>query len=389
MAEEATSRATVDALLRDRTDDAVRRAAWETTGLVVLLGDPERTEAVWDDVLDTLPGQWRHLWRPAGPGPLLAGLRATPPPAPWTVVRLVDLRRFLMPDDAQLAAELTSTLRGVLRPSDRPLVVVATMPADVSVWRLLTQAPASGGSDRWSQARALLRGATVLMVTPAGASAGPGPAPTAAVLGRDPVVEPVVQSGIEPVVDPGIEPGMTVAPTLPGRWGWAGPPPVEQAPVEQAPVEPAEEPSPATEDAEVEVLGVLPARRPRSADGDQPVCARWRPAPAPELGSVEEPPEVLRDRALALEVEGNQEGAERLYELAAHSGDLVALARLAALRSGGTPRPSSDAAADLMYEAAAGEGNTAVLFGLAAAGHGRALWLLSRLKEEAGAEPPA
>jgi hypothetical protein len=73
-----------------------------------------------------------------------------------------------------------------------------------------------------------------------------------------------------------------------------------------------------------------------------------------------------------------------LYEQAAHRGDLVALARLAALRGyQESAAASSDADADQMFEAAAAEGNTAVLFGLAASGHGRALRLLARLREDA------
>jgi TPR repeat protein len=85
-----------------------------------------------------------------------------------------------------------------------------------------------------------------------------------------------------------------------------------------------------------------------------------------------------------MERAGHREGADRLYEQAAHRGDVVALARLAALRGyRESPTTSNDPDADRMFEAAAAEGNTAVLFGLAAAGHGRALRLLARLREDA------
>jgi hypothetical protein len=125
-------------------------------------------------------------------------------------------------------------------------------------------------------------------------------------------------------------------------------------------------------------------RRLRSTAGDRPVVIRWCPSALPSCESAAVAPEVLRERGLALEAAGRRESAERLFRQAAQGGDLLALGRLAALRSGGGVTRLVDEAADHMYEQAAAEGNTAVLFGLAAAGHARALRLLARLKEEAG-----
>lgn len=395
MAEEATSHGSVRPELRERMTQAVHEAATATSGLVVLIGEHGPAAEAWDAVLRppsgpspsglSPSGLWRRSWCPRDAGDLLAGLRASVPVAPWTVVRISDLRAVLMPVDAVLGAEVASTLRGVLRrPADRPLLVAATMPVDREGWRLLTEPPASGGHDRWAQARALLREAAVLIMdVPSRPGAGrPGASRTAEL----PESEPVPSGAV-----------LSVA--VPPDAGWPG---------------------------SDQVGGDLPetvlpgSGGSRARDGDEPESdrellgentvvmmgtavregvPRWVPAALPGEGQSRPTPEEVRLQALDLERAGNPAGAVRLYERAAHEGDLVALSGLARLWAshpaglggsanghGAGQRGAVGGADDdiaEMFRRAADERNTGVLFGLAAAGHPGALDLLTRLRAEA------
>jgi hypothetical protein len=402
VAEEATPHESVGAVLQERMRDAIRRAGWVSAGLVVLVGDRAVTEAAWDGVLDPVPGEWRRVWRPPDAGALLGGLRAVEPLAAWTVVRLDDLRRFLLPEDVDLGVEVAASLRGAFHvAADRPLLVAAAMPPDQDSWRVLTQVPASGGRGRRAQSCALLRGATVLTAhaepvpwvpgswvpgswVPGSAPSAPS-APSAAAEVAEVAEQGVARESLGELPAEAVRGAGIVVCESQGRAVEAGGTP--EGTVGGTP-EGAAVPGKGT----VRVAGpaaaperrTAPARRPRPASAGRPDWPRWRPTALPPP-KEDEPVESLRERGLRLERAGNREGAERLYEQAAQVGDLLALARLAALRAGGTPSALSSEVADRMYAQAAAEGNTAVLFCLAAAGHTAALRLLARLKEEAGA----
>lgn len=366
MAEEATARGAVGPVLKERLADAVRRVAWATSGLVIVIGEPVIAEAAWNAVLDPLPGRWRRIWRPAGAGDLLAGLRAVTPIEPWTVIRVADLRTVLMPDDVTLAVEVAATLRGVLgEPTGRPLLVAATMPPDRESWRRLQHAPASGGYDQWAQARALLQGALVLTadLAPGGGVAQPAPAPAPA---PEPEPEPEPAPEPEPVheretgpehgAESGARPGAEPGPEPTGE-----------------PAQAAPEPEPIGGQIVV-MTGAVTYRN----------VPRWMPSALPVTTGTRLTPEEARRLGLERQTAGDTESAVRWYERAAQEGDLVALERLASLRAGQAPGP----AAEQMFRRAAQERNTAVLFGLAAVGHQGALELLRQLRGEARPTDP-
>jgi len=381
----------------ERLLHAVRTAATGRSALVVLVGDPALTARALDDVLDRAGGPWWHTWTPTRPEHLVAGLRAGGGPGgvhPWTVVRLPSLARFVLGPDAAVATEAAAALRGALVDERlRPLLVLAEFdPLPAARYRL-TRPGASGGPATDVQAQALLRAATVL-VLPAGparttSAATPAPVATSATAGP---AAPIVPAVIRPA------PTVDVASPRPDREPAAGPVPVA-GPV--ADVEPARhadvvepdvaavvEPEP---DLELE-LDAEPEREPAPADRPDPpsgAVPRWQPSAAPWPVTVPEPADAARWRAVLREEAGNLDGAERLYEQAAMAGDLMALARLARLRDdpaadpGGEVggRPGGTAAdVDAYLDQAVAEGNTAVLFTLAAAGHPRALEELARLR---------
>jgi hypothetical protein len=119
-------------------------------------------------------------------------------------------------------------------------------------------------------------------------------------------------------------------------------------------------------------------------DAGPDVVRPWEPSAVPLPLSVPEPADAARWRAVLREDAGNLTGAERLYEQAAMGGDLDALASLGRLRDEGGRQ-----AVETLLEQAVAEGNTAVLFTLAAAGDARALAELTRLRDEAAEPPPA
>lgn len=97
--------------------------------------------------------------------------------------------------------------------------------------------------------------------------------------------------------------------------------------------------------------------------------------PGPVVDAFPETAEGVRELAEVWERDGNLAGAERLYEIAAMSGDLQALAELSRLRR------SPDSLRDMsqLYTQAVKERNVAALFRLAAAGHGGAVRALRRI----------
>ncbi len=105
--------------------------------------------------------------------------------------------------------------------------------------------------------------------------------------------------------------------------------------------------------------------------------------PGPVVDALPQTAEGVRELAEAWERDGNLSGAERLYEIAAMSGDLHALAELSRIRR------SPDALRDMaqLYTQAVKERNVAALFSLAAAGHGGAVRALRRILA-ARARPP-
>jgi hypothetical protein len=323
-------------VLRERLADAVRRAGATASGMVVLIGEPHEAEALWDDALGEVGGRRRGVWRPADAGELLARLRAPERLVPLTAIRITDLRAVLMPGDAGLGAEVAAGLRGALhRRGGSPLLVAATMPADRDSWRSLTDAPASGGPDRWSQARALLHRAAVLTVG------------TAFPHGRVPV-----------------RIGTAAADAAGAAGEGEGPGPVRGPAGDSAMI------------GENHVVMMGAALR-----GGVP---RWMPSALPNGQASRPGPEEMRRLGIEQERLGNVAGAVRLYERAAHEGDLVALSRIAALRPDqAADREREEDAAAEMFRRASQERNTAVLFGLAAVGHTGALDLLGRLRREA------
>lgn len=317
----------------NRLADAVRAATSGAGRFVVLVGDPSLTDTRVRGTVAWVPGF--RPWIPAGPEELAEGL---PSVAPRTAIGLVDLARFLLPADLALGAAVASALRAAVLDGARgPLLVVASLRPGAETWRRLTRPPASGGREPFveAQAQALLRYATVVPVVD---SLVAGPSVGVITAGAPRVIEPLVSDA---------EPGGAVAPV-----NVVGPVPVAV---------PAEAIAPVDEIPSVDVA--LPV------DVAPPV-------------EVPESPDAVRRRAALREASGNLEGAERLYERAAMSGDLEALASLGRLRNA----PPGEDAPDPFVAQAVIEGNTAVLFTLAAAGHPGALAALAMLREDPPAE---
>jgi hypothetical protein len=177
------------------------------------------------------------------------------------------------------------------------------------------------------------------------------------------------------MVEPAAEAGRAAADAAPTSR--PGPEQVLEPPISPGPErEPEGRPEP-TPGAEPE-----PELEP-PVDAEPDVVRPWEPSAARLPLSVPEPADAARWRAVLRENAGNLTGAERLYEQAAMGGDLDALASLGRLRDEGGRQ-----AVETLLEQAVAEGNTAVLFTLAAAGDPRALAELARLRDEA-AEPPA
>jgi hypothetical protein len=263
----------------ERVLAAVRAASDGASHLIVLIGAPADTARAVDEVERAVGAVRGRRWEPRGPQDLVEGTRSGVRVRPWTLLHLDDLARFVLHPDAELAAEVAATLRGLLVDQRvRPLLIVAGLSPRRPDWERLTHPAASGGGRADAQAQALLRAATVLLAMPAAPTAPTGSAPP-------------------------------------------------------APEPPASGPEP-------------PASGPVQA-GDLP-------------------------------------GAERRDELAAMGGDLEALARLGRLRE---EMRSAGTGVDRYIDQAVAEGNTAVLFTLAAAGHTRALAELARRRAEAGEDP--
>ena len=165
--------------VEDQLRAALTAASSGASRLMVLLGDSRLADRSVGAVLDGLDGldePW-HVWAPRGPHDLAGGLRGGPDGAiaPWTVVRLDGLARFLLPPERDLALTVASALRGALVDArSRPLLVVATLDPDPAAWSRLTRPFASGGPAADVQAQALMRTAVVLVVS---ATSRPGDPP--------------------------------------------------------------------------------------------------------------------------------------------------------------------------------------------------------------------
>ena len=359
--------------VQERLLGAVRAAGAGSSRLIVLLGQPPRTARASRWARDRAPGPWQE-WTPAGPVPLVEGLRRLRrrPAVPWTLLWLDDLGRFLPAGDPALAAAAAAELRAALADEGMsPLLVLASLRPDPETWHRLTRPPASGGTtpDR-AQAQALLRGALVLAVPDAPVAAAPTAEVSASGLTPSPSPIPIpipipVAVGAEsrdlrdpvPAAEPVAEPEPVVEP--------------EPEPVVEPEPEPVVEPEP--------VAGPAPAR-------PQGGIPRWTPSAVTEPA---DPPDDARSRAVRREEAGNMTGAARLYEQAAMAGDLEALARLGRLREA-PGAEGTGARLDAYVDQAVAEGNTAVLFTLAASGHPRALAELARLRTappDAGCPP--
>jgi hypothetical protein len=419
----------------ERLLDAVRTTAGGASRMVVLVGDPMQAVHAGQAVLARTADDWHRFWKPRGPGDLVDGLRGSSGPrqvAPRTVVWLEDLARFLLPVDPGLAVSAASALRAVLVDERvTPTLVLATLVPDRDDWRLLTHPPASGGAGSAAQAQALMRSAILLNVSvatrlpePTGAPASP-PEPEQE---PEPDSRPDAEGGVgtasasdsgslsvpaeattlppagRPTVEPLREPGSRLLPEPGGEpLGEPGSEPLPEPggePLGEPGSEPLPEPGgePLGEPGAISLAepGDLAAPTPRTAT-PSPAPSLLAPAPpaaapsplVPALPATlpaqpPEPADAARWRAAMHEAAGNLTGAERFYESAAISGDLEALARLGRLRdlaAGEAGGERGRQAVESFVEEAVAEGNTAVLFTLAAAGHPRALAELAQLRE--------
>jgi hypothetical protein len=418
--------------LADRLRDVAGSVGPDVARLVIVQGDPAAgTVRACHQLLAHRRERWR-IWAPAGAAELAAGLPGGPTPqvGPGVTIWLEDLDRFVLPTDPELAEAVAAGLRSVLHGSaGGPVLVLATLREDPQLWHRLAHVPASGGADPLVQLRVLLGLAMVVTpdpeVAPAGVPARPVPewdvaAPAA----------PSAPAGVPAEADP----SRTAPQPSVGGWGTAPapasadgpdrlpaaerpeprpfpvlrtsthpvPPPYRPTPV--SPSAPAAPPAPLLRDQGIQRDQGIPPE-PASPDepgqpdepGESPVRngsppaalsgPDWAPVAQPLPIDIPEPAQAATQRALLRELAGNLAGAERLYERAAIAGDLDALVGLARLRG-----QAADAAEVARYvEQAVAERNTAVLFGLAAAGHDQALRALGRLRDVADAKlnPPA
>jgi hypothetical protein len=174
----------------------------------------------------------------------------------------------------------------------------------------------------------------------------------------------------------------------------AGPPPEQAPPQEPGTAEPtasaepaaSAEPTASAEPATELESPTGPPTEPEAAVEPEP---GWVPVARPLPVTIPEPPESSAQRALLRELSGNRAGAERLYERAAIAGNLDAFVGLARLRAEAAPPVEDDEEIEKFIDQAVIEGNTAVLFGLAAAGHHRAVMALAKLRDAVIEPEPA
>ncbi|MCG7209441.1 hypothetical protein [Streptomyces arenae] len=143
---------------------AAREAAAGSSKMVVLVGDSStgKTRACWE-ALRSLPATWR-LWHPIDPTRPQAALAELERVGPRTVVWLNESQHYLLTPNSDLGERISAGLRTLLREAQRgPVLVLGTVWPEY--WEILVAEPAAGTADRHEQARKLLTGRDLHILT--------------------------------------------------------------------------------------------------------------------------------------------------------------------------------------------------------------------------------